>query len=1647
MADKLVSREINITYNNTGEREVMQVASKLEATLKSIENLSRSNKLSAYLKDQSSLIRKTEEAFERYNKEASVDNSKELIKTANALKAISGGDLPSVLKDAQNIQQLISSKEFGKIDVGEIFSVESFEDYFTFVDLLKKNGANPDNIFEHFDIDTEELTVANEQIAELASRIVKLEDELKSANDSSGLTALREELEDANGVLDRLKNNAARTFEKFLDTHNIPMAGYDLEGNYNPNLYREYFDAIETGSLSAEEAISNFKREYSYLLETETSFDTSQLSEFANKLNEIGKEVTEIKQSGVSTIGSTINSESSSLESFEKVVDTINELANGGDAEGVSNIYFSLGQLLTIIKEIGQVDVISLENLYGIVRNLGNLKEVKINKTSLDNLAECLERISKISNATPLISLSTIDLSKFNDLHISKASLNNLAEYLPSISNINVDQLIKLASLDFSNLNNIKIDKSSLSNLKEFINSMKIVLNDDVENLSKDDETIRAKSEFIDANKGAQNSADTSTPSLQTEADLMKQIAMSAKEAAKAKKEFADANNEVKESAASSTTDLKQEKDAMDEVSDAKKKKTKDNSSSKEKSDKSIISFTPKSEGFDDIVSKFDILKKDAKDIEEIVESTVKNKEGKYDTSYKVKYKDGRAYALGEGSSPQVLSATRRIVDGDSEEAYNRELVETYKEAEEYLERQKRAEEEIDKARKEGKKEEEAYYKAQNKERESYIKFWEESLLKRDEEQSPLKQREARSEEAYNRELQCLEEINELKIQNLTADLSDKNNNDEEIQKLEKEVALIRELREEKQLIATADGEKKVSEKQAELDFRFENAKDRESKANSDFKDNASDLKQRLKDALDANKDATSKTRAEAEDLIKQLTMPNFGEYDGTKFSDVNSNNVNSVIAKLKKDTDKIVSALEDENKRIENTGLSSIYSDVLEDSFKDIKVGDADFSRVLKVDTASGTATLEFIEQIGDKARITTVKILDMDKAINDIESNSFNIKDGNYTESTGSWKTVKTVGKDGKAQVEELSAEQKEVNSALERQLEIEKRLASIEKEKSKYSNKSLTYKKLEAEQTNLKNENKSLDETLRKYPELYSAEEHAMNLSKARSNIEEDTAKSISSQADSLRSQIEKYTNENKYTKNITSVAKKLFENTGKENLSSDDIASIREQLSALRIKSEKLDNKKLKSTSELNKFIAKLADYREKYTAMSDSEKADMDALISKAEHLKNSGDVSVGAFKDLEDSFAQLDKKVIESGHKTSGFFGMIKTRMTDMNSKFIAQFFSWQDWIRYIRQAAEMVIEVNTNITELAKVSEQNSAQIYKDLNSYSKIAKEMGATISDTISATADWSKNGYSISESKQLAEVSLLYKNVGDGIDIDTANESLISTLQGFELAASDAEHIIDVFNEVSNNNPISSAGIGEALQRSAAAFNASNTSLEKSVALVTATNEVVQDPSKVGNMWKTVSARIRGADSELTEMGEDTDGMVKSTSKLRDIVKSMTGFDIMKDDNTFKDMYEIIVGIGKEWKNLDDISQASLLEKLAGKNHSNALAAALNNVDTLEKSYSEATNSEGSARREQAEYEKSIQYSIDKTKASLQELANDALSSGVIKTFVEGANAFLNVLDFLVDDFGLLKTSAIAISGILGKKGLGLTNYVT
>lgn len=83
------------------------------------------------------------------------------------------------------------------------------------------------------------------------------------------------------------------------------------------------------------------------------------------------------------------------------------------------------------------------------------------------------------------------------------------------------------------------------------------------------------------------------------------------------------------------------------------------------------ISFTPNTEGFDDIIAKFGILREQAEQITKIVKTTKQTADGTPDISYKATLKNGSSYYLGENSTPQVLNASETVYDSNAiEKAY-----------------------------------------------------------------------------------------------------------------------------------------------------------------------------------------------------------------------------------------------------------------------------------------------------------------------------------------------------------------------------------------------------------------------------------------------------------------------------------------------------------------------------------------------------------------------------------------------------------------------------------------------------------------------------------------------------------------------------------------------------------------------------------------------------------------------------------------------------------------------------------------------------------------------------------------------------------------------------------------------------------------
>lgn len=223
------------------------------------------------------------------------------------------------------------------------------------------------------------------------------------------------------------------------------------------------------------------------------------------------------------------------------------------------------------------------------------------------------------------------------------------------------------------------------------------------------------------------------------------------------------------------------------------------------------------------------------------------------------------------------------------------------------------------------------------------------------------------------------------------------------------------------------------------------------------------------------------------------------------------------------------------------------------------------------------------------------------------------------------------------------------------------------------------------------------------------------------------------------------------------------------------------------------------------------------------------------------------------------------------------------------------------------------------------------------------------------------------------------------------------------------------------------------------------------IDQAIGMIVAANDVAQDPESVGNALKVVSLRIRGATTELEAMGEDADGAAKSTAKLQAEIKALSGVNIMKSSTEFKSTYEIMDELADKWSSLNDISRASILEDLAGKNRANVVSGMLENWEDARKAADTARESFNSAEAENAKYLDSVQGKLSRFQATFQSFSSDVLDSGVVKGFIDMGTAALDFADGLVKAGDAMPTILTALSAVASmtntKAGVNMPTYAT
>ncbi|RKJ46598.1 phage tail tape measure protein, partial [bacterium 1XD8-76] len=364
-----------------------------------------------------------------------------------------------------------------------------------------------------------------------------------------------------------------------------------------------------------------------------------------------------------------------------------------------------------------------------------------------------------------------------------------------------------------------------------------------------------------------------------------------------------------------------------------------------------------------------------------------------------------------------------------------------------------------------------------------------------------------------------------------------------------------------------------------------------------------------------------------------------------------------------------------------------------------------------------------------------------------------------------------------------------------------------------------------------------------------------------------------------------------------------------------------------------------------------------------------------------------------------------------------------------------------------VKQAVSSFLQLDTAMTNLYKVQDQITSrdQFSGLLTKWNKLAQNLAVTTNSLISSMEAWSKIGFDLDMSEQLAEITSIFEKTAE-ISNEKATSTLISAAQAFteidDLGVDDyvkrVEAVGDKINAIGNKYAIDSEGIADGLQNASAALKVAGNDLNETIALITATNKIYQNPEEGSNMLKVASMRLRGQVDALKEIGEDAEGVSTDLTKIQQQVYELTGnkVNIFEDDENLKSTYQMILEIGEVFDSLNDRQQADLLEVMFGKQRASAGASLLLNYEELEKIKNDSINSANSMAEEYSKYMESAEASLTIFKEKLIETYSTFMSGDLIKYTVDMGSGLLD----LVNATDLLRHGLVGIVSLNIGKGI-------
>lgn len=328
--------------------------------------------------------------------------------------------------------------------------------------------------------------------------------------------------------------------------------------------------------------------------------------------------------------------------------------------------------------------------------------------------------------------------------------------------------------------------------------------------------------------------------------------------------------------------------------------------------------------------------------------------------------------------------------------------------------------------------------------------------------------------------------------------------------------------------------------------------------------------------------------------------------------------------------------------------------------------------------------------------------------------------------------------------------------------------------------------------------------------------------------------------------------------------------------------------------------------------------------------------------------------------------------------------------------------------LRAGRYILNEVIELNKTMTDIQVVTGNTREETTELAGSYAELGNELGQTTQSIAESSTEWLRQGKTVSETNELVKQSAMLAKLG-AIENAQATEYLTSTLNGYQMEASEASHVVDALSAVDLKAATSTAELAEALQKTANSGREAGVSFEKLLSWIGTTSEVTRkSASTIGEGFKTIISRFQGiaAGKEIDEFGEPINDVEKVLTKL--------GIKLRDDAQNFRDLGSVMDEIAGKWSTFTEAEKSQIATAAAGVRQRENFLALMSNYQRALELEETAINSNGVAAEKYQAINENLEASFNRLKNAITSIFYDDAMISAIKTVVDSFTLLLNVL---------------------------------